>query len=592
MTQKPPQELQLTDLLDVATLQEILDVFAAVTRASVSLCDPQGRLILRPSGTNAFCRLLLDTEDGRASCRESHREAVRRAVEQRECVPTRCHAGMTQYAAPILLEEEVLAVIVMGDMPNRLPDAEQLDRLAHRFGIDRDAFDAVHQNAPAFTEEQMTSAVSLLQLLANTLARFCQQEDRLRRRVDELVTLYDITSALTGPGDLEEALRLTAANVAKVLPVKACSIRLLDRSTNELRIAAGYNLSGKYLSKGPVRVEENPIDKAALEGKIVYIADVGDDDRIRYPAQAREEGLVSGLVAGMIFREEPVGVIRVYTGQRHAFTAFETSLLRAVASQVAASIENKRLTEEAIEAEVVNRQIQSAAEVQRRMLPEHPPEHRALDFGTVYEPTQGLAGDFFDFLQLPDGLLGLSIADVVGKGVAASLLMASVRSALRVWARGLGPVEEIIRRVNGELYRDTLAHEFATLFYGVFTPNGRELTYCSAGHEPPLLVRDGEITRLETGGMLIGTIPDAKYEQGKVELRPNDLLLFYTDGVVDAMNFAGETFGRGRLADSLIRYAGLRAEVIAPNILWDVRRFAGLVNQIDDITMVSVKVKG
>lgn len=583
-------DLKLTDLLDVRALQEIQDAFAAVTRTSVTVCDQDGRPISRPSGLNPLCRLVADSESGKHACLESLREAIRQGIKVREPVSLTCHAGLVQYAAPILVDGRLLGVIVMGDLPKERPAPEALDALAARHGIDRQAITEIFERVRPWSDEQMSAAVAFLQLLANTLARFCQQEHRLRKRIDELVTVYDITALLTGTGDLNEVLQLAARNVANVLQVKACSIRLLDHLTGELKIVAGHNLSKQYLSKGPVRVDENPIDKAALEGQIVHITDVADDPRIRYPGQAAQEGLVSGLVSGMVFRDRPVGVLRVYTGEPHDFSPFEASLLRAVAAQAASAIENRRLADQAIQSEILKRQIEIASEVQRRMIPAKPPDHTHLRFSSVYEPTYDLGGDFYDFLELPDGRIGLAIADVVGKGAPASLMMASVRSTLRVWAERLEPLDEIIGHVNRQLCRDTLPQEFATLFYGVFSPDGRQLTYCNAGHDPPMLCREDRVERLEIGGMLMGTQTDAVYESETIDLRPNDVVLFYTDGAIDAMNFVDERFGRDRLTESFVRYAALRPEAIAPNILWDVRRFIGLADQTDDITMVSAKV--
>lgn len=583
-------EPKLTDLMDINVLHEILSVFSTVTQMSVAVCAPDGEILSRLAGANAFCRLMGNSEQGKLACRRSLQDAVQLAIEEGSRVSIRCHAGIVQHAMPIIVGGKVLAVIAMGDLPTGPLEDDEIDELVDAYNVDRPGLVRALDSSRAWSQAQVEAAVEFLQLLANTLARLCHQEDQLRRRIDELVTMYDITRLLVGTEDLDDVLRNIAGTVVKVLHVKSCSIRLLDRDTGELKIAAGHNLSGQYLAKGPVKVGENPIDKAALDGETVTIVDVKSDPRIRYPAQAEKEGLVSGLVTGMVYHGKSVGVLRVYTGEKHTFSAFEASLLRTVAAVAAAAIENRRLTDEAIRSELVTRQIKVAGEVQRRMVPEAPPRHAHLEFGAVYEPSYDLGGDFYDYLELPDGLLGVAIADVVGKGVPASLVMASVRSALRVYADGLGPLDQILTRVNRQLCRDTLPHEFATLFYGVFSAEGRAMTYCNAGHDPPLLVRDGQITRLTTGGMLLGTKCDAVYQLATIDLQPGDVVLLYTDGAVDAMNFLSERFGRDRLAESLKRYAALSAHAIAPNILWDVRRFIGLADQTDDITMVSVKI--
>lgn len=583
-------EPTLSDLMDIGVLDEILEVFAAVTRTTVCICERSGRILSRSSKASPVCRLMSESELSRHACRQCVNEAIEQAVAGAEPVSLRCHADMDEYAAPVLMDGRLLAVIVMSDLLHQHPDRVALDDMADRYRIDRGVIEAAFSQAETSSEDQISAAVGFLRLLADTLARFCKQESQLRHRMEELTTVYDTTAMFAGTRDLDEVLSIAARNVTSVLRVKACGIRLLDRETGELEVAAVENLSPEYLNKGPVKIEENPIDKAAIDGETVMISDIEHDDRTRYPDHAKKEGLVSGMVAGMVFRGKPVGVIRIYTDEPHEFSAFEAALLRAVAAQAAAAIENTRLTQEATRSEIVNRQVRTAAQVQRRMVPANAPKHRHLEFGGVYEPTYDLAGDFYDFLELDGGLIGLAIADVVGKGVPAALMMASVRSSLRVWANGLEPIDEIVGKVNSQVCRDTLPQEFTTLFYGVFSGDGRRLTYCNAGHDPPLLVRDGRIQRLEVGGMLIGIEPDAVYESDAIDLVPDDVIVFYTDGAVDAMNFAEQNFGRRRLDESLIRYAGLPGSAIAKNVLWDVRRFIGLADQIDDITMVSVKV--
>jgi sigma-B regulation protein RsbU (phosphoserine phosphatase) len=169
-------------------------------------------------------------------------------------------------------------------------------------------------------------------------------------------------------------------------------------------------------------------------------------------------------------------------------------------------------------------------------------------------------------------------------------MMSSVRAALRAFARGVYDLTEIMSLVNRHMQRETKIGEFATMFYGVFSPDGRQLTYCNAGHDPPLLLRGDTIVKLETGGTVIGVVKDAVYQQEVLHLEQGDSLLFYTDGAIDAMNYDGETYGRKRLVESLIRYRALDAVSLTHQIVWDIRRFAGLATQSDDITVVVAKV--
>ncbi len=407
---------------------------------------------------------------------------------------------------------------------------------------------------------------------------------------DALDTIFDLYEWFAGTRDLQFILEQTAERIARVINAKACGIRLLNEETGELVIKAVYNLSDDYLDKGPVMLGQNPIDTAAVSGETVYIEDAATDPRVRYREQARKEGLVSGLCVPMTYRGRTVGVIRVYTGKRHKFTSRQESLLRSAGSQAAAGLIEARLAEEQRENEYYERQMHDAGEVQRRMIPERPPPHEFARFGCVYNPTIELGGDFYDFIELGKGFVGFAIADVVGKGIPAALIMSSARSALRAHSAGKAALHRIVSRVNRHLCRDTLASEFVTLFYGVFHPDRRELAYVNAGHDPPLLLRGDTFTELETGGLVVGIIPTAIYEEDVVKLEPGDTLIFYTDGVVDTLNFAGESFGRVRLRESILKHRGCEPPELAQQIKWDTRRFAGLAPQTDDLTIVVAKI--
>jgi sigma-B regulation protein RsbU (phosphoserine phosphatase) len=405
-----------------------------------------------------------------------------------------------------------------------------------------------------------------------------------------LAAMDDLAAMLAGNTEVQTILDTVARKVCEVLGLQFSAIRLLNPDTGELVIRAVHNLSDLYLSKGPVVLDNSPIDAAAFAGETVYVPDMRSDPRVRYPDQARQEGLVSGLCVPLVYRARTVGVIRVYSDAPRIFTDFEVALLRSMASQAAAAIINARLYAERLEAKIMRRHFEYAAEIQRRMLPCNPPAHRRVQFGCVYEPSLKVGGDFYDFLELPWGNVGAVIADVSGKGVPAALLMASVRAALRAHAHSIFDINEIVGHVNRHLCRDTAINEFATLFYGVFSPDGTQLTYCNAGHDPPLVLRGIDVFRLETGGMAIGVFPAEMYQKDVVDLKPGDILAFYTDGVVDVMNFNDEKFGRQRLAESMKRYRDADARIIARQILWDVRRFAGLTERPDDLTLVVAKV--
>jgi sigma-B regulation protein RsbU (phosphoserine phosphatase) len=434
------------------------------------------------------------------------------------------------------------------------------------------------------------AAHELGRLIADTLAALCRAQGHIRKRLNELAAIYDLSALFARSGDIPLLMDITAKRICEVMNAKAASIRLLDEATGELVISGVHNLSQRYLEKGRLTLAGNPIDMAAFAGEIVYIADLQTDPRVRYPLDALREGIVSGLSCALAYRGHTVGVLRVYTGTPHRFAQFDLELLRAVAAQAAAAVVHSRLFRELREAEDYDRQIKYAAQVQRRMLPRESPVHARITFGHVYEPSLEVGGDFLDFLDLPHGNVGVAIADVVGKGLPSALMMASVRATLRAHARSIFDINEIIALVNQHMCRETNAAEFASLCYGVFAPDGSRFTYCNAGHPPPLLLRGDALISLDVNGPVIGVWPHQTYSKGVVELRSGDLFVFYTDGVPDAFNYQDEQYGSERLAESILRHRTAAAPMIASQLLWDVRRFAGLSRQTDDISLVVAKV--
>jgi serine phosphatase RsbU (regulator of sigma subunit) len=299
---------------------------------------------------------------------------------------------------------------------------------------------------------------------------------------------------------------------------------------------------------------------------------------------------VSSLVVGLMYKDRPIGVLRVYTDEPHVFSEFEIKLLQSIASQAAVAIENARLQEEAMEKDRLERQVQIAAEVQRRMMPAKAPKFPGLDIAALYVPCFELGGDFYDFIALGDHSVGITVADVVGKGLPASLLMASVRASMRAQADNVYDLDEIVARVNKSMSVDMRSNEFITLWYGVLDYKNKQLTYSSAGHEPAILLRDGQLRDLAVGGMVIGVDPEQRYDKEVVQLQKGDILWIYTDGVPDAMNYTGEKFGKARMREGLLKYQKESAEQICRQMLWETRRFVGLNRRTDDTTIVVIKV--
>ena len=582
----PATDIALTRFVGVDTLHRLQDRFAALGQVSVCISSVDGDRITEPTWGSRFSALIGTSPRGRIALDQSLRALARDPGSK---VPSVCHEGLTLYSVPIVHEDERLGLIVVGTRPARAPTDEEARAVAVEYGIDPDELAGAIDRLAAHTGGTPEATHQFADVLAETIATLYGQAERIQRQLADLTTVHELADSLSSTRDMQEILDHTVERVVEVMPVKACGIRLLNEETGKLEIKAVCNLSDEYLQREPVVLQESAIDSAAFRGDTVYIEDAPNDPRVRYPETSRREGIVSGLCVPLMHRGQTVGVMRVFTSRRYRFTESEASLLRHIGTHTAAAIINSRLLEEHVEAERFQLQVRAAGEIQRRMMPAEPPRLNNLTFGCVYDPTLRVGGDFYDFIELPNGDLGVCVADVVGKGLPAALLMASVRSALRASAHGEREVQATVAQVNRHMCRDTVRSEFATLVYGIFSCDGSRFTYCNAGHPPPLLLRGGRLTELTTGGTVIGIWPEEAFEREVTGIRPGDVITMVTDGVTEAMDFESTAYGRSRLDASIRKHCSLDAQQLAQQILWDVRRFVGLAEQSDDITIVVMK---
>ncbi len=277
----------------------------------------------------------------------------------------------------------------------------------------------------------------------------------------------------------------------------------------------------------------------------------------------------------------------------HNYSSFDKQALRACADQLSLMLENGRLTHRIVEQEKLRRDVALAVEVQRRLLPSISPTSSIGEFAAYTLPARSVGGDYYDFLQVGDHRVGIALADIAGKGVAAALLMSVVQASLRVLSSQENlSLPDLAAQLNRYLHRSTGASSYATFFYAQVNEETRELRYVNAGHNPPFLLRNGAsvVEPLATGGMIIGMFPQAAYEEGSVALRSGDILIVFTDGVTEALNPMEEEFGEERLTQLLRTLAGLPVQEISSRIAAALRAWIGTADQHDDLTFVVLKV--
>ncbi len=324
----------------------------------------------------------------------------------------------------------------------------------------------------------------------------------------------------------------------------------------------------------------------------VFIADL---------RSALEKGKLGGrllekdcqLLVPLMDRDELVGIMALsakIAGFRYTYEDF--SLLMVVANQIVVALNNARLYAESLEKQRLEEELEIARKIQMNLLPRRLPEHHRYEFAAFNYPSRHVGGDYYDFIHLGDGRLGVVIADVSGKGVPAALLMARVQAIIQA-QKGQGlHLESMLTRLNDFLVSSSSPDRFVTMFYGELDLETGLFQFCNAGHNYPFVIsRDGEIKYLVEGGLILGAFPNLNYVSSRIKISSNDVVVMYTDGLSEAMNSAEEEFGERRLVETVIRVRGESAQVICGTLIKNIRQFAAGAEEADDMTLVVLKAK-
>ena len=287
--------------------------------------------------------------------------------------------------------------------------------------------------------------------------------------------------------------------------------------------------------------------------------------------------------------QKRIGVLYLDSRERGSILSPVTrSALETLATEAALAIENARLYREAAEKTKLEQELKIAAEIQQALMPEGERHGAFFDASGASVPCRAIGGDFFEYLDLPDGRLGFALGDVSGKGAPAALLTAMVQGMFTIEAVSSAGPAEAMAHINIGLKRRSVESRFVTMFYGVAGADGA-LTYCNAGHNPPVLVKKDRVVRLETGGMILGLFDFASYDQDTVHLEPGDVLVVFSDGISEALDVAGEEYGDDRLIACLVANRHLMPAGLRDALYASVRAFTAGASQNDDMTVLIVR---
>lgn len=274
------------------------------------------------------------------------------------------------------------------------------------------------------------------------------------------------------------------------------------------------------------------------------------------------------------------------------FTEDEIEFLQSLGSIAAISLENIKLFREMIEKQKIEEDIRIAREIQKNLFPKSFPQSNAFELFGMNLPSKKVGGDYFDCFRISGDKLLILISDVVGKGIPASLIMSNLQAMIKTIASKNFEIKEATQDINNLMKKNLATGNFITFFWGILDEQKRTLEYVNAGHNPPFLIRQNQIKKLDKGGIILGILEAlSPYESEIVKLQTGDLICLYTDGFIEAIDQNENEFSEERFIESLIKYNNYPPEIITNKLIDDVLTFSSNTSELDDLTILLIKVK-
>ncbi|TMC56468.1 MAG: GAF domain-containing protein, partial [Chloroflexi bacterium] len=435
------------------------------------------------------------------------------------------------------------------------------------------------------------SDLHVLQTLGDQVALAIQEAELFTSVQSEAYisnALLQVAEAVGTLGSVDDILKTIVQVTPLLVGVERMLILLAEPGTNSLAVRAAYGVDDKR--EPAMESSHVPLDVIVTQGEhpssnAAYEISLPEDLQQRWQ-------MIAALVLPLVMRGTLLGVICV--DPIAALEPRRVQLLGGIANQAALAIEAVQLETERDLRARLDQELNIARTIQSSLLPDHTPAIPGFDVAAVWTPALQVAGDFYDFLPLVDGRWGITVADVADKGVPAAIYMTLARTIIR--AIGLGKAtrrtpHQVLERANEIIVADARTDMFVTAFYAVLDPEQADLCYASAGHCPPLLVRcaDHSTEWLRGRGLPLGVLANIDLEEHARTLHPGDLVVFYTDGITEAMNTDNDLFGTDRLRQAALTAHHGDAQSVMQGILSSVHDFAAGQEQVDDLSMVVLR---
>ncbi len=413
-----------------------------------------------------------------------------------------------------------------------------------------------------------------------------QEIIRLRRSVEELSILNDLARSIGSSLDFQEIMQTVIKRSCRAVKASQATITMVDK---EEFMPNGTIVRGIEKDTPDFHLTSNLVGMMATKKQPLVFNDPKDDVRLRYvPFQ---DGVNNLVCVPLLVGNKLVGILAAYNKRNGKdFEDNDKRLLSIIGAQSAQILERARLFEVEQASIRMTEEVRLAGSIQMGLLPHTFPDVEGYDIFGMTIPAQQVGGDYYDYLKLDSGNLGLAIGDISGKGIPASLLMANLQATLRSLTLQETSCASTVAACSKLLFRSTPVEKFATLFYSVLNPQTHKIVYSNAGHEHPLILSaDGSIRTLTAGGLPAGILDEFDYQEDTEVLAVGEIMVLYSDGVTDMIDHQEVPYGDTRFRECVLENRCKTAQGIAQALVASVQRHAGNEPPLDDLTVMIIK---
>jgi serine phosphatase RsbU (regulator of sigma subunit) len=447
-------------------------------------------------------------------------------------------------------------------------------------------FDAESEQDMPAQDEQNSSVITSMS------AGSSEQGLRLNVRPEvKLRAILEISMSLGKVLKLSDMLPIILKSLFKIFPqVDSGFVLLKDPRTGALRVRASHS---RFPDNDEVPVSMTVVRQAMETGQAILSADVCGDRRFQHSESIADMQLRSLMCTPLMDTNgKALGVLQLSTlDVSQPFNSDDLDLLVSVGAQAGLAVENGAMHESLMKQRELERDMEIAGQVQLGFLPGASPTIPGYEFADYYEAAQSIGGDYFDYIQIPGGRLAIVIGDVAGKGIPAALLMARLHASCRYHLSNASSANQALDSLNFEMANSGLGYRFITLSIAILDPERHEVQLASAGHVPAIVRRadqQAEFVGINESGMPLGVMSNQRYKSLAISLNPNDTVLFYTDGITEAMNPSNQLFAKERVQTTVAEGPQSVTQLV-PALVDAVEKFCNGRQQRDDMCVTALR---